>query len=186
MVGLRTLVLYLLIMQACTAQVEQSCIELEVRGYDSLSNYEMQFNKRRSTLEASLRLLNDAIKCDSTMESAKFNRVRVYILLGEFRKAIRDIDDLVYLGQDSLLLFTKPELYERLNLEDSAKIIYGELGQYFGKRILKEPKNKLLIHHWLQCRCKDQGFEVVKKDLEEYRKLYASDEDFINALDSIK
>ncbi len=167
--------------------VNRSCFELQARGNDSLLYYEMRFPKKPSTLEASLRLLNDAMQCDSTMGEAKMSRARVYILLGEFRKAIDDIDELVQRFEyDSLLLFSKPWLYEQLSLQDSARTIYNELGQYYGKRLLKEPDNTQLIHHWLYCRFKSEGLDSVKNDLEIYRRKYRSDTDFIGMLDSIR
>src|SRR5262245_57223373 len=90
-----SLIVSALTIGGCNAQDNRDCIRIQNQGVDSLMAYNRRNQKKESTLMASLKLLDDAIQCDSTMLTARSSRITVLTSLGDFRKALDAIDEMM-------------------------------------------------------------------------------------------
>ena len=169
------LVLYSVCAQRSKAQVNSNCKKLNSQGVDSLIRYKGQFKKRRSTLEASLHLLNDAIRCDTSLNTPRVNRITVLSELGEYSLAINSIDDLIQRNKDTTLLLIKASIYDKMGENklsiDADKMAYN----YFVRKLKENPQNQNVIYCKLMTQSKVFGLDNVRNEIDFYLKKYPND-----------
>jgi tetratricopeptide (TPR) repeat protein len=153
----------------------EDCKRLNNQAMDSLSLYKTTFNKRKSTLEFSLRLLNEAIKCDSDLNVARINKVTVLNELGQFHQAISLLNELILLKKDSSLLLIKAPIYNRINEPDSLTLTYRLAYKYFSNKLKDDPQNVDLIFGKIFSKSKVYGKESVRSEIDAYMKKYPND-----------
>lgn len=156
-------------------QSKTDCKKFNRQAMDSLMVYKTSFDKKKSTLESSLRLLDDAIKCDSSLNVANFNKVTVLNELGRFNESIRLIDRLIRLNKDSSLLLTKAPIYDKINKHDSLTITYKFAYNFFNRRIKDNPRDANIIFGKLFSQSKIYGKDSVISEIDQYLKKYPND-----------
>lgn len=162
------------------------CAKLQSQAVDSLSKYLLAYRKQKSMLETPLRLVNAAINCDSSLVSAWTTKIGILSMMDEYRKAIEVTNEFfIRFNSDSLILIDKPVLYERLSMYDSARLLYGQLNQYFRRRLKIEPDNEAFIFHYLNTKFKVSGWDAVSAEIDWYKKRYSSNPNLMALLGSI-
>ncbi len=175
-----TLIAILMVLSFCRNvssgnQPKADCNKINSQAMDSLILYKTSFDKRKSTLESTLRLLDDAIKCDSSLNIAKFNKVTVLNELGKFNESISLINKLIRSQKDSSLLLTKAPIYDKINKHDSLTITYKLAYNYFDRRIKDRPGDANIIFGKLFSQSKIYGKESVISEIDYYLKKYPDD-----------
>lgn len=150
------------------------CKKLNNQAMDSLVFYKTEFNKKKSTLESALKLLDEAIKCDSNSYSIKFNKVAVLCELGQFHQAVKLVDKLI-LEKDSSLLLVKAPIYDRLDEQDSLVITYKMAYRYYVGKLKDDPQNPDVIFGKVFSQSKIYGKESVRSEINLYLKKYPND-----------
>lgn len=170
----------------CIAQIKNPCTKLQSQAVDSLTSYFLSFRKRKTTLESSLKLVERAIKCDSSLFSPWHTKVTILSEMEEYRRAIETTDELFYhFNSDSGYLIPKPALYERLGLYDSARHLYGQLSLYFKNRLKDDPADDGLIYNYLFTKFKFSGWQSVSSEIDWYKKEYPNNANLKTILRSI-
>ncbi len=167
------------------AQIDSNCKKLNRQGVDSLMQFKGQFKKRKSTLEASLKLLNDAIKCDSSFNTPRVNRITVLSELGEYELALYAIDDLVQRNRDTTLFLIKASIYDRLNEKQLSMDAYKMAYSYFVRQLKEKPQNPNIIYSKLMTQSKVFGKESVRNEVDFYLNKYPNDAHLRSLLEDI-
>ncbi|MBL7865289.1 MAG: hypothetical protein JNK10_10455 [Cyclobacteriaceae bacterium] len=168
------------------AQIKNPCLELERKAVDSLVEYTLRQKAKKSTIEASLKLIESAIECDSNQWSSRDNRIVILAVMGEYRMAISAVDDEFYRsGKDSSQLVLKAAYFEQLEMYDSADYLYKGLNRYFEGRLRKDPENESLIYHTVFTEFKTYGWRKAKASIDYYKLKYPKRTHLLKLLKSI-
>jgi tetratricopeptide (TPR) repeat protein len=156
-------------------QSHSDCKQFINQGVDSLAHYQHQFKKRRSTLEASLKLYNDAIKCDSNLNVARWNKLGVFGQLEEYDSIIVIVDDLLKRHYDSSILIFKAGAYEKLKNMESSQLMYRRAYGYLVRKLKYNPDNASLIYHKVFAMSKIFKEDSALKEIDYYLAKYPND-----------
>jgi tetratricopeptide (TPR) repeat protein len=168
------------------SQGKTDCRKFNNQAMDSLLSYNTSFSKRNSTLEFALNLLNEALKCDSSMSIAKFNKVTVLNGLGKYAESISLLNELIRSRSDSSLVLLKAPLYEKINKHDSLTITYNLALRYFIGKNREKPHDDYTIYGLLLCKSKLYGIRSVQHEIDSCLGKYPANSNLRALLEDIK
>jgi tetratricopeptide (TPR) repeat protein len=174
------LILIIICLASCNGKstkdhFQSDCEKFNTQGVDSLMHYKVQFKKKKSTIESSLNLLNEAIKCDSNLNVARINKIPVLAELGQYNAQIEVINDLIKRTKDSTLLITRAGVYEKLNEQELSTGAYKAAYKYCVRVLKDNPQNSSIIYFKILTQSKIDGIDAVQSEIDYYLSRYPDD-----------
>ena len=174
---LRKSITLLILVCACSfSEEKQDC-----KSYTREANkyFECYLHDRKdSCLNKAAYLIDIALSCDSLRPFNYWLKLKVLSAKNDYNSSLITIERFEKISKGPDVMFTKAEIYRKLNKLDSAKLCYQKALQRYDRLLLVDSMNTSLIIGKLQVIIYLYGKQDMLKNLEYYKEKYKSSKEF--------
>ena len=169
---------YLLVVHVTCLNIKN---EKKCNDFSNLASKYFQkyaYKEMREDLDLSNYYINKALICDPKSPTANLLKIEILFKKKSYDSVLLVLNNFQKYHNGPDIKFIKGEVYERLNMLDSAKVMYIKAKTGYEELLKVEPDNSAFILAYLEVILHVEGKDKAIEKAKEYKKRYPHNEEF--------